>query len=128
MTDREKLLDLFHEHNAKYAIFCDACFQDTPEELDSKTYRLVDHLLANGIHLEEKQATSNNNMRWYSVSDCLPKQKDVVLVRWTNGICSYYGSATYQHHDVWYVHNEGMPKVTHWMRLPEPPEEQNKSL
>ena len=62
---------------------------------------------------------------WIPVTERLPKPNRRVLCWWEagNGEKEHYGFATFQSHGVWYVSNEGMPKVTHWMPLPEPPEE-----
>ena len=54
MSDiREKLVELFHEHNSHYVVFCDDCFKDTPEEFNSRMYGLADHLIANGVTVQE---------------------------------------------------------------------------
>ena len=60
---------------------------------------------------------------WVSVDERLPKQRELVLCIWNleNGCLNNYGFARYQGDNVWYVSNEGMPKVTHWMPLPEAP-------
>lgn len=59
---------------------------------------------------------------WIPVSERLPEAHRLVLCRWTRGVGASYGFARYNHDiNVWYVSNEGMPNVTHWMPLPEPP-------
>lgn len=59
---------------------------------------------------------------WISVEERLPEPHKLVLVLWERvGEGTFYGFARYQREDVWYVSNEGMPRVTHWMPLPEPP-------
>ena len=62
--------------------------------------------------------------KWIPVSEQLPRPNKLVLCWWESGDGEkeHYGFATFQSHGVWYVSNEGMPKVTHWMPLPEPPE------
>ena len=64
---------------------------------------------------------------WIPVSERLPRPNKLVLCWWEsgNGEKEHYGFATFQSHGVWYVSNEGMPKVTHWMPLPEPPIKEN---
>lgn len=60
---------------------------------------------------------------WISVEEALPEPKKLVLCIWNRTENhSSYGFARYQHDDVWYVSNEGMPRVTHWMPLPELPQ------
>ena len=64
--------------------------------------------------------------KWISVKDRLPEHNVLVLCVWLDGRDRKQnrGFATYQQHGVWYVSNEGMPEVTHWMPLPEPPKEE----
>ena len=58
---------------------------------------------------------------WISVDERLPEPKKLVLCIWELCDERTYGFARYQREDVWYVSNEGMPRVTHWMPLPEVP-------
>lgn len=60
---------------------------------------------------------------WISVEDRLPDANNLVLCWWESydGEREHYGFATFQSNGVWYVSNEGMHKVTHWMSLPSPP-------
>ena len=111
MTDREKLVDLLWQ-----------CV-----DLDTPFGEIADYLLSNGVRLEPKQATSDENKRWIPVFERLPRPNKLVLCWWEsgNGEKEHYGFATFQSHGVWYVSNEGMPKVTHWMPLPEPPIKEN---
>jgi hypothetical protein len=63
-----------------------------------------------------------NDGEWISVEDRLPEPNKLVLCIWERGDGGgCYGFARYQRENVWYVSNEGMPRVTHWMPLPEPP-------
>lgn len=52
MRIREKMYELIIEYNSHYAVICDSCFSDTPEEHESKIYGLIDHLIANGVTIE----------------------------------------------------------------------------
>lgn len=62
--------------------------------------------------------------KWIPVSERLPEEKTLVLCRWSRtSEEAFYGFARYQGSDKWYVSNEGMPTVAHWMPLPEPPKE-----
>ena len=75
---------------------------------------IADHLIANGVRLEEKQATSDKTSEWIPVSERLPD-------RWQNVLSvSKYGKI-----GVDYVFTDGSwwsdRDVTHWMHLPEPP-------
>ena len=64
--------------------------------------------------------------RWIPVTERLPKPNKLVLCWWESGDGEreHYGFATFQSHGIWHVSNEGMPKVTHWMPLPDAPEEE----
>ena len=106
-------------------------------------YDVADHLIANGVTVQDNTEISDEFLKmlktahltilqeeptievvqeWISVKDRLPEAHRLVLCRWTRGIGASYGFARYQHEiDVWYVSNEGMPEVTHWMPLPQPP-------
>ena len=85
-----------------------------PHELVDPIEAVADYLLDSGVTVQE----------WISVKDRLPEPKELVLCIWKdiNGI--HYGFARYQHDNVWYVSNEGMPEVTHWMSLPKKPQPQ----
>ena len=59
---------------------------------------------------------------WIGVDESLPEPNKLVLCIWEREDDSWnYGFARYQRENVWYVSNEGMPRVTHWMPLPMPP-------
>ena len=59
---------------------------------------------------------------WISVDERLPEPIKLVLCIWERQDDGWnYGFARYQRENVWYVSNEGMPNVTHWMPLPEAP-------
>lgn len=78
-------------------------------------YRTADRLIANGVTVQE----------WIPVNDRLPEEKVNCIVNyqhaycdndgyWAIGICFYDGEK-FQFHPAY--------KVTHWMPLPEPPED-----
>ena len=81
---------------------------------DVSDMNLAEYLITNGVTFQN----------WIPVSERLPSPNKLVLCWWEsgNGEKEHYGFATFQSHGVWYVSNEGMPKVTHWMPLPTPPE------
>ncbi len=80
---------------------------------------LMEDALAVIKQLENKEPVQE----WISVKDRLPEPNKLVLCWWESGDGEreHYGFATFQSHGVWYVSNEGMPEVTHWMPLPQPP-------
>lgn len=79
---------------------------------------IADHLIANGVCLEENQATSD----WIPVTERLPedwKERVLVKIKDANNIIGHPDMDTDRHMgDIWvrWGHN-----VTHWMPLPEPP-------
>jgi hypothetical protein len=90
---------------------------------------IADLLIANGIRLEEKQATSDES-KWLSVKDRLPDTAERVLVCKTwNGRVYKPEYGYYQdfpnRKGCWYVLTEfgyyPQREVTHWMPLPQPP-------
>ena len=104
---REKLIELldvaFLESDANYGM--------------PSTNQVADHLIANGVRLEEKQATSDKS-KWISVKDRLPDCANTVLAIDRDGIMA---SAYYVGN--WHSGGElDECAVTHWMPLPEPPE------
>ena len=108
MTDREKLVDLLWQ-----------CV-----DLDTPFGEIADYLLSNGVRLEPKQATSDENKRWIPVSERLPENDGFVLVYTINQIV---GEAILIDRKEFYwagSDDDAEPiAVTHWMPLPEPPKE-----
>ena len=134
MTDREKLIELIGKVQDEGMDYSDVvCAYRTSNE------RLADYLLANGVHLESKQATSGNasdeNKRWIPVTERLPKNGERVLV-WFEYF--RYGSynrlfrtvgISYTFCGEWsgFVNGESgwrELKILAWMPLPEPPEKE----
>lgn len=138
MTDREKLIELIGEMQLHgYVEKHDAdgvwCWRPSNE-------LLATHLLANGVRLETKQATSDKASEWISVEDKLPEsgrylvfQKSVI----SSGHCAF---ATFTQcysgllgdpmngKQLWYKYDGEygdyeVTNVTHWMPLPEAPKE-----
>ena len=88
----------------------------------------ADHLIANGVRLEEKQATSDETSKWISVKDRLPEDDEVVLIACKIGkIFVGYHKHLFQGCEVWRIltARDSTKKitytVTHWMPLPQPP-------
>lgn len=101
---------------------------------------LADYLIANGVRLEEKQATSDKASNWIPVTERLPEEDGTYLVFEKHR----YGTQTrtihfakdarkvdkYDFHrswkKVWYEYDSEwghytIDDVTHWMPLPQPP-------
>ena len=106
MDMKEKLVELLSKVQETGVNEIPAGFGCTREYVTNE--KVASHLITNGVTVQE----------WISVKDRLPEPKELVLCIWKdiNGI--HYGFAGYQHDNVWYVSNEGMPEVTNWMALP----------
>ena len=102
MDAREKLLDLIIDAKR------------TDPETGSFAEYLADHLIANGVTVQE----------WISVDDRLPVDQEEVLVctRSKNGIRNI--DKGYMAIDR-FIHR-GRAEVTHWMPIPQPPKGERK--
>ena len=92
--------------------------------------KIADHLIANGVRLEEKQAISDEN-KWIPVSERLPEKHGKPYVCWL----TFPSGGAFPHILNWHefgdngyvkgkhFSDEGLDgmKVTHWMPIPEPP-------
>lgn len=96
--------------------------------------KIADYLIANGVRLEEKQATSDESKRWIPVTERLPEVFAPVLVKYlgyNDGSASptNVDTAVLLEGNVWYwwegdladCDDEVKCTITHWMPLPEPP-------
>ena len=111
MTDREKLVELISQI----------------QYMGGLESRLAEHLLANGVRLESKQATSDENKRWIPVMQRLPDtQMEVLTYSECNGVRSACLLAADDETQMWYLCRTDKLSiaVTHWMPLPEPPEKE----
>ena len=96
MDVREKLVELIIDAKR------------TDPETGSFTEYLADHLIANGVTVQE----------WVSVDDRLPDDDEVVIIC-TDKNFVYAGELI---GDTWFLDNDSWTAtVTHWMPLPEPP-------
>lgn len=151
MADREKMIELVKNGVAcpgKRDPFGDHC-EDCPyyDAKDCDFERLADYLLANGVRLETKQATSDENKRWIPVTERLPEEHDSIFTklygteRWMPGMVKTISDnviaafvltdgrrkvkETHTSDGKWYMREVlGAKEVTHWMPLPKPPKEE----
>ena len=125
---REKLIELLKktqiaEINGHIAE-AEACFVSHVFE------SMADHLIANGVRLETKQATSDKasekNKRWIPVTERLPydpTERVLVKVKAGNVLGSPdIDTDRFDHNEIGGWLRWGYA-VTHWMPLPEPPKE-----
>ena len=98
---------------------------------------LADHLIANGVRLEGKQATSDETSKWIPVSEMMPEShvepfedidgthyvvvSDFVLGYTDKGEVVVVQHEVGDERDWWLDQYGGYSTVTHWMPLPEPP-------
>ena len=113
IDERLDLADVIWYAMRDWDNYIDECSDTETQPIESFEDFIADGVLSAGYHKQE----------WISVKDRLPKPNKLVLCWWQSGDGEkeHYGFATFQSHGVWYVSNEGMPEVTHWMPLPEPP-------
>lgn len=131
MTDREKLIELLGQY-ARCDEFgvesCDTC--SYRHEANCNVQLIADYLLANGVTFA---TDTNDGGKWISVGDRLPVDVKPVLAYYgfrngdgvdprtrLTGPLSYFGYVPNPH---WQHESTGVV-VTHWMPLPEPPEEE----
>ena len=137
---REKLIELLGNMSCDSLGIdgCDVC--KYRYEIDCNACAFADHLIANGVRLEEKQATSDETSKWIPVTERLPEENGDYLVFKDNRYgcrVEILGFAKdgrkvdkYDFYrgwkNVWYYYDSEWGhittgNVTHWMPLPEPP-------
>ena len=115
MDVREKLIELLKTNACPSPFMCDPACRYYGFG-DCFPYRFADHLIANGVTVQE----------WISVDERLPEEKVNCIVHykhaycdnddyWAIGICFYDGEK---------FQIDWSYKVTHWMPLPKPPKEE----
>jgi hypothetical protein len=120
MTEREKLIKLLGGDMCK-GCCCYDCEYETDEKgcIEEIKRKMADHLLANGVTFQ----------KWIPVSERLPEEHGtfIVALYMRSRKRKYSDSATFdpvvkrwRTHLFW---GKGM-KITHWMPLPEPPQEE----
>lgn len=62
--------------------------------------------------------------KWVSVSDLLPEDGQSVIACFeVGGMTGQVGDATFNNRDGWFYNEHGAWAASHWMLLPEPPQE-----
>lgn len=113
MDDTRETIQWLKSIKEKYIHGGDDDYDDKRRQALDEAIRVLG-LFANGVTVQ----------RWIPVTERLPKNLTTVLVVFKrHDEIRRMGFGTLQQHGVWYVSNEGMPPVTHWMPLPEPPKE-----
>ena len=121
---REKLIKILADNATCISLGIKSCYECAYGRCeDCYTEALVDHLIANGVRLEEKQATSDEN-KWIPVTERLPETDKKVLC-YKNGEIKIgkYLNAKYTD-EIYAFRSLDMTMAfgaTHWMPLPEPP-------
>ena len=131
MTDREKLIELLKYARLEADLSCDQykC-ADCPSGKYCTEAFAADFLIANGVTFA---IDTNDGGKWISVGDGLPTDEKPVLVYYgfmrnenASTRLRYTGTLSYfcfDHQPHWQHESTGLV-VTHWMPLPEPPEEE----
>ena len=128
---REKLIDMINFARIEVERICNERFdcEDCPaavHEGKCKAGYIADHLIANGVTI----ATDNNvGHKWIPVTERLPEHFGTFIVavdERDNNRTVYVDCADFDYFakrwKTWGYFEDGW-KVTHWMPLPEPPEE-----
>ena len=106
MTDREKLIELIGKVQDEGVDYSDVvCAYRTSNK------RLADYLLANGVTFQ----------KWIPVAERLPEHGQEVIVYSGNVL-----KPTVFAYQFWNPKYDSWKHITHWMPLPEPPEEKQK--
>lgn len=82
---------------------------------EEKIARIADHLIANGVTVQE----------WISVEDRLPEEKVNCIVHYRHAYCDNdgYWAIGFCCYDGEKFQFDSAYKVTHWMPIPQPPED-----
>lgn len=114
--DKDQIKSFFSGvgYNKKFLESIDNDFCDVFHKARAAIFKKLERKFNTLEESERRRKTSE----WISVKDMLPKPKKTVLCLWKDTKGIHYGFATYQHDDIWYVENQGIPEVTHWMDLP----------
>ena len=109
---RNKLIELLLDVDDVCKI--DECI-DCYQEDFCFIYRAADHLIANGVTVQQ-------HGRWIPVTEALPKNDDLILC-YGGGfcMCSFFKGKFYDFDENGYPYE--VTGITHWMPLPEPPKE-----
>lgn len=125
MTEREKLIELIKGAFDKCcSVQCEGCeYED--EHISARwcqSRMFADFLIANGVRLERKQATSDKTSEWIREEERLPTEPMeyiVVIKGGANATTLLFDGALWFEEDPegWRTYYS----VTHWMPLPDPP-------
>ena len=122
LTDREKLVELLGDNVCEHDD-CKNCehFATVYPCVNYIKQRMVGHLIANGVTFAKNTDVPT---KWISVKERLPEDIRDVLVFHKLSRCGYCDRAWYDSDaKKWHSALSMNMKVTHWMPLPEPPEE-----
>ena len=121
---REKLLELSRQ--LRYCAVDNDCINCERWELDCGSRKCLDDLLLKAAELLESVANGVTVQQWISVKDRLPEDGEIVLVCGSRGgVYTAVFNKPGQYRG-WHKLNSKSHYCdpTHWMPLPQPPEEQ----
>ena len=118
MTDKEKLIELLDGIQSHGWRRIETDHSITLAVVENKA--IAEHLLANGVTVQ----------RWIPVTERLPEEGEYVLcvLKGFNyggkiQVCKFVPADKFKDKPYFEHFRNGFPSVTHWMPLPEPPEE-----
>ena len=132
MNNREKLIEVLDRFSFSITVNGETV-ADWNIPMPQIKKALADHLLANGVRLETKQATSEKTSEWISADDRLPfaeyGESDNVLTVDGHGLIEmlYFDGGCWCYptgETVEYLTQED--RISHWMPLPEPPNDSER--
>ena len=120
MTDREKLIELLVEAENGTTVLSGLSKE---QQISQIMEQIADRLIANGVVISKNETTTQ---RWIPVTERLPEDSGMYIVTANDGHAHRVTFVIWQKRNkIWNLTGaRSYWRVTHWMPLPEPPEEE----